>query len=101
MYKWQNRFFNLNIYSQEGLKFHFIIHLKNCFNVKPKSCEHEITPVILGTIFPTASSDPPCQASLSPMKGLIAPVREWSILSSRVAYLALLTGAEITYYHLV
>ena len=35
----------------------------------------------------------------SPLKGLIAPICAWRILCSGVALLALLTGAELTYYH--
>lgn len=39
---------------------------------------------------------PPCQAFSSPMKGLLALICARRILSSGVANLALLTGAEIT-----
>lgn len=67
--------------------------------MQKQSHEHEITLVILGKVCPTASSAPPCQAFSSPMKGLIVPVCARRMSSSGVAYLALLRGAEITYYH--
>lgn len=76
------------------------MHLKKfiMFNVKMKSQEHEITMVILRKVGPTASPTPPSLAFASAKKRLLAPVCAWRMFFSRVAYLALLMGTEITFY---